>query len=307
MMIAEDDVNELYNEVLHWAKVGERELTDTRGGKVYRMDEPLTICNRVPTRRVLFNPMRNANPFFHLMEAVWMFAGKDDLWITKFNKNMAQFADANGTFHGAYGARWLEQIGPAVEMLIKDPKSRRVYVSLWDARKDLQTNSNDLPCNVGISFQTRRGKLEAHVFNRSNDIIWGMLGSNIVHFSMLQEVVAHLSGLPLGPLYQISVNAHYYDRHFGLVKDHISEDKVPYPRPYPLHPQSWRTWVSDCRRVLEGTSNCSMYHHDFFPDVVLPMIALWEGHGKAQSICAPDWRKAAQEWIERNRHGKQVA
>jgi hypothetical protein len=48
------------------------------------------------------------------------------------------------------------------------------------------------------------------VFNRSNDLIWGTLGANAVHFSILQEVMAARLGLVPGWYAQISANAHVY-------------------------------------------------------------------------------------------------
>lgn len=302
-MITGDCADRLYSEVVHWAKVSDYEMVQSRAGLVKQLDEPLTTCLYYPDRRVLFNEERNCNPFFHLMEAIWMFASNDGPWIVNFNKNMAQFMEKDNTFHGAYGKRWFAQVPQVVELLTEDPKTRRAYMTIWDNWKDLGNNgSKDLPCNVGMAFQVRRGALNGYVFNRSNDLIWGMMGSNLVHFSMLLEVVAYLSSLPLGALYQLTVNPHFYERHFGLVEDHVEPDPVPYPHIYPLQPTSYRTWVTDARSVVDGVTKPSMYHNDFYPDVVLPMIAVWERRGSTKAIAAKDWRLAAEQWIGRNRN-----
>jgi hypothetical protein len=59
-----------------------------------------------PCERVLFSPRRNANPFFHFFEALWILAGSNDVqWLSHFNKRMAEFSDNGRTFHGAYGYR----------------------------------------------------------------------------------------------------------------------------------------------------------------------------------------------------------
>jgi hypothetical protein len=47
--------------------------------KVLVSQTPVVTCYSAPTQRVLFSPMRDANPFFHLMEALWMLAGRDDV------------------------------------------------------------------------------------------------------------------------------------------------------------------------------------------------------------------------------------
>jgi hypothetical protein len=48
------------------------------------------------------------------------------------------------------------------------------------------------------------------VTNRSNDIIYGSMGSNLFHFSMLHEYVAVKAGMTLGFYTQLSTNLHLY-------------------------------------------------------------------------------------------------
>ena len=49
----------------------------------------------------------------------------------------------------------------------------------------------EIPCNTAIYFKVREGKLNMTVSNRSNDVIWGTFGANVVHMSILQEYVAY--------------------------------------------------------------------------------------------------------------------
>lgn len=42
---------------------------DSRNGRVVSMPCPVTTVYSKPTERVLFWDLRNANPFFHLMES----------------------------------------------------------------------------------------------------------------------------------------------------------------------------------------------------------------------------------------------
>jgi hypothetical protein len=47
-----------------------------------------------PTERVLFSPRRDANPVFHLMEALWMLAGESEVaWLSQFSSNIASYAE----------------------------------------------------------------------------------------------------------------------------------------------------------------------------------------------------------------------
>jgi hypothetical protein len=54
--------------------------------------------------------MRDANPFFHVMETLWMLAGRNDLpWLVRFNKRFASYSDDGGnTQPGAYGYQMAE-------------------------------------------------------------------------------------------------------------------------------------------------------------------------------------------------------
>ena len=79
----------------------------SRNGTVIRVPEPVTTVYAQPRLRVLQNKVRNANPFFHLMEAMWMLAGRNDLKFVKvFNTRMGTYTDDGVTQPAAYGHRW---------------------------------------------------------------------------------------------------------------------------------------------------------------------------------------------------------
>src|SRR5258708_2083148 len=83
--------------------------------------------------------MRDANPFFHVMETLWMLAGRNDLpWLVRFNKRFASYSDDGGaTQPGAYGYRWRnyfghDQLMDIILELKQNPDSRRVVLAMWD-------------------------------------------------------------------------------------------------------------------------------------------------------------------------------
>ena len=79
----------------------------TRNGWAIEFPTPFCVTFSHPTERVLFYPERDANPFFHLMESLWMLAGRNDVeWISKYNKKISDYSDNGKIFHGAYGHRW---------------------------------------------------------------------------------------------------------------------------------------------------------------------------------------------------------
>ncbi|KKK55035.1 hypothetical protein LCGC14_3078620, partial [marine sediment metagenome] len=72
------NVNEALPKMLqHLEEKGER--NSSRAGEVIVAPTPVTTVYRKPMERVLFSPIRDANPFFHLIEALWMLAGRRDV------------------------------------------------------------------------------------------------------------------------------------------------------------------------------------------------------------------------------------
>ena len=195
-------------------------VEDTRNGPAFVFPEPVLTCYSNPTERVLWDSRRNANPFFHLMEALWMLAGRNDVhFLELFNRNMANYSDDSETLYGAYGYRWhyffgINQLDTIIRALRYNTSDRRLVLTMWSP-KDLGWNSKDIPCNTQCYFRVNQGKLEMTVTCRSNDMIWGAYGTNYVHFSFLQEYVAAMAGLPVGRLYHFSHNFHAYTNIFS--------------------------------------------------------------------------------------------
>lgn len=174
----------------------------------------------------MFDPIRDANPFFHVIESLWMLAGRDDLkTLTNYVPSYKDFSDDGKIVRGAYGARWREwfyipggrvadQLPWAIARLKKDPNDRRVVIGMYDPAMDQKASdddSKDIPCNLTLApWIDTGGKLSMTIFCRSNDIIWGAYGANAVHFSFLMEYLAAGIGVRVGTMYQVSNNYHGY-------------------------------------------------------------------------------------------------
>jgi hypothetical protein len=108
----------------------------SRDGDVITIEEPVTITYENPRERVLFNAARDANPFFHLYEALWMLAGRDDIApLVWYVSDFGRFSDDGKRQHAAYGYRWREQFGfDQLDWIVshfkKDPTSRRVVLQM---------------------------------------------------------------------------------------------------------------------------------------------------------------------------------
>ena len=219
------NVNDAYFKgMTYLQECGEHEAS--RAGPVLVVPYPVVTVYKEPWQRVLFDPVRDANPFFHLMEALWMLAGRNDAtWLDQFVSNFSSRFSEDGTQHGAYGFRWrthfvddrlpgddivIDQLQAVIDKLRANQHDRRVVLQMWDTSTDLLADKKDIPCNLCIMLRIVYSALEITVPCRSNDIIWGAYGANAVHFSILQEYLARKIGVEVGPYYQISNNFHAY-------------------------------------------------------------------------------------------------
>lgn len=218
------DVNEALPRALAYLRdSGEPE--QTRNGPALVAPGPVATVYREPRRRVLFDADRDANPFFHLFEALWILAGRRDVrTLAWFNSRMSNYSDDEHTFHAPYGyrlrhARGFDQIETVCRMLQKNPYDRRAVLQIWDAVSDLNARSLDIPCNDIVMLRVRdtiatfhhSGRvLDITVCCRSNDAIWGAYGANAVQFSVLQEYIAAKIGAGVGNYVQMSHNLHVY-------------------------------------------------------------------------------------------------
>lgn len=231
-VIEVDNVNAAYVLGLqHLREVGYEQ--ESRAGKVLVAPRPVTTAYSRPKERVLFEQSRDANPFFHIMEALWMLSGsREATWLDRFVGDFSsRFAEDGGLMHGAYGYRWRwhfdieggglptlpDQLKTIVTLLRNDPYDRRVVLTMWDPAADLGQNKKDHPCNTHAYFRVRKAKftfpelvLDMTVCCRSNDAIFGCYGANAVHFSVLQEYLAARIGARVGTYYQMSNNFHAY-------------------------------------------------------------------------------------------------
>lgn len=323
------NVNQALYEVTHNLFVTGRE-ENSRNGKVLASNGPMMVTYNWPKERVLFSPMRDANPFFHLMEAIWMMGGKKDLAFPRmFNSKFGQFSDDGLTLHGAYGHRWRRHFGRdqvlrVIDLLAADPTTRRAVISMWDPAVDLIAPgipAADLPCNTTVYFRPIVDHdctiLDMTVCNRSNDVFWGMCGANAVHMSILHEVVAIGAGMTMGKYHQFTNNAHIYTGIFPIGKIRtIGADAKANDRyrnnglsdGKPIAKDAWQ-FMYECELFTNHPdSEFFAYKEPFIADTVVPMYRAWkarkegnmeECYEQLSRIDSPDWQIACIEWVDR--------
>ena len=253
---------ELYKELI-WKIDMEGEDEPSRNGDVVTIQRPVTAALWNPQNRVLFARKRKPNHVFHVMEAIWMLAGENNVeWLLPFNSNISKYTEDN-VMHGAYGHRWrnhwgFNQLLTIRDVLIRDPFSRQAVLSMWDAPEDLGFHRHkDRPCNTHIYFRVVNDQLDMHVLNRSNDFFWGMMGSNVVHFTMLHEVMAAMVGKDLGTYYVTTNNLHVYRNYPNLDEVHreamFAETEIrPQPIPLIMGLERGEDFIMDCQDFVGG-------------------------------------------------------
>lgn len=337
----------------------------SRYGEVQKIVEPVIVTYTEPRERVLFNRARDCNHFFHLFESLWMLAGRNDLApIVFYLPKMAEFSDDGGvTQPDAYGYRWRQyfgwdQLNNIVDELKNDPTSRRVVLQMWNAwhgknalnsyvssdAHSAACGSKGVPCNTQAYFEITKSEighpdgapqLNMTVCNRSNDMIWGMLGANVVHFSMLQEYLANAIGVQVGKYHQFTNNLHVYtktwtpevwmdeledasmhapqhieyafDREDQTVNGGVLASQVPLVKDKETFDKEVKLFVDDFSVVAYGSGKNGLdYTEPFLENVAKPMCLAWRHHKRrdynmalaAIAGCrAEDWREAGRNWL----------
>jgi len=298
-------------------------LRKSRAGAVMTVDGPVTTTYERPWEMVVFQAQRDANPFFHLMEALWMLAGRDDLaFVRRFNRGIARFAEDEGYFHGAYGRRWrhhfgADQLPSIVRALREQPNCRRQILQMWDPLIDLNASKRDIPCNITVHFQVSfRKRLDMTVFCRSNDVVWGCYGSDCVTFGVLQQFVAAAVGVPPGRYFQVSDNFHAYTDTADFALADQAGEMCPYewgsvvPTRLVDHGMDADDFIADVENFCSGGTTKSW----FLQRVAEPMARAYDrfrgmrNHPERYDLaleelsygaCHSDWIVAAKEWFER--------
>jgi thymidylate synthase len=303
-------------------------VQESRNGTTYEALEPVTTVYRNPCERVCLIAQRDANPFFHLIESLWMLDGRKDLNpLTHFVESMKDFSDDGKSLWGAYGWRWKsyfgrDQLPLIIDMLKKDPNDRRAVLQMWDAKEDLNRDGKDVPCNTNIYFKIRDGRLNMAVCNRSNDMLWGAYGANVVHMSILQEYMASAIGVEMGVYRQVSDSFHVYlNPVWEKVKDLTIDPhsfrhlKNPYDTlegytPTPLF-DDVSMFNSELDRFFSMhptniEAHKEGWHSPIFTDIAIPMLQVHRAYQMKdfkssyemlESIKAFDWRAACLNWL----------
>lgn len=164
-------------------------------------------------------------------ELLWFLQGSTNIAYLKENgvSIWDEWADENGNLGPVYGYQWrnwpkpdgshIDQITQVVDMIKKNPDSRRLIVSAWNVA---DVDKMKLPpCHAFFQFYVADGKLSCQLYQRSADIFLGV-PFNIASYALLTMMVAQVCGLKLGDFVHTLGDAHIYSNHMEQVREQLS-------------------------------------------------------------------------------------
>src|SRR5499425_3637044 len=170
------------------------------------------------------------------------------LWFLKGDTNIKylkdhgvsiwdEWADANGDLGPVYGAQWrswpapdgrsIDQISTVIEMIKRNPDSRRLIVSAWNPA-DVERMALP-PCHCLFQFYVADGRLSCQLYQRSADVFLGV-PFNIASYALLTLMVAQVSGHAPGEFVHTFGDAHLYLNHLEQARLQLARTPKALPR-----------------------------------------------------------------------------
>ena len=225
--------HELMKHVLeHGAKKTDRTGTGTMSVFGYQMrfdlqeGFPLLTTKKVHTKSIIH-------------ELLWFLKGDTNIKYLKDNgvSIWDEWADNNGNLGPVYGYQWrnwptpdgkhIDQITQVIDMIQKNPDSRRLIVSAWNVA---DINQMKLPpCHAFFQFYVADGKLSCQLYQRSADIFLGV-PFNIASYALLTYMVAQVCDLKVGDFVHTLGDAHLYANHIEQAQLQLTRDFRPLPK-----------------------------------------------------------------------------
>ena len=172
-------------------------------------------------------------------ELLWFLAGDTNIRYLKDNgvRIWDEWADENGDLGPVYGYQWrswpapdgrhIDQISGLLDMIRRNPDSRRLIVSAWNPA--LVDDMALPPCHCLFQFYVADGKLSCQLYQRSADVFLGV-PFNIASYALLTLMVAKVTGLQPGEFVHTFGDAHLYSNHFEQARLQLQRE----PRALPV-------------------------------------------------------------------------
>ena len=174
-----------------------------------------------------------------IYELLWLLSGDTNIKFLHDNKVTIwdEWADAKGDLGPVYGQQWrswpaqdgraIDQISNLVEMIRRNPDSRRLIVTAWNPA-DVD-KMRLLPCHALFQFYVAEDRLSCQLYQRSADIFLGV-PFNIASYALLTHMVAAQCDLDAGDFVWVGGDCHLYLNHLEQVEAQLAREPFELPR-----------------------------------------------------------------------------
>ena len=216
----------------HGAEKGDRTGTGTRSvfGWQMRFDLndgfPLLTTKKLHLKSVVY-------------ELLWFLSGDTNVrYLREHGVTIwDEWADADGELGPVYGAQWrrwtasdgreIDQIARAIDLIKRDPNSRRILVNAWNVG-ELERMALT-PCHALFQFYVAGGKLSCQLYQRSADVFLGV-PFNIASYALLTQMLAQQCDLEPGDFVWTGGDCHLYSNHLEQADLQLARAPMPLPR-----------------------------------------------------------------------------
>ncbi|MGH8185732.1 MAG: thymidylate synthase, partial [Steroidobacteraceae bacterium] len=148
-----------------------------------------------------------------------------------------EWADEHGELGPIYGRQWrawpgpdgrpIDQISRAIDLLRRNPDSRRIIVNAWNVGELEQMALT--PCHALFQFWVAEGRLSCQLYQRSADVFLGV-PFNIASYALLTHMFAQQCDLSVGELVWTGGDCHLYVNHLDQADEQLARSPLPLPR-----------------------------------------------------------------------------
>jgi thymidylate synthase len=172
-------------------------------------------------------------------ELLWFLKGDTNIKYLRDNDVTIwdEWADENGDLGPVYGAQWrtwrtadgrrIDQIQRALDLIRREPDSRRIIVSAWNVG-ELEEMAL-APCHALFQFHVAQGRLSCQLYQRSADVFLGV-PFNIASYALLIHMIAQQTDLKPGELVWTGGDCHLYKNHMIQADLQLTREPLPLPR-----------------------------------------------------------------------------
>jgi thymidylate synthase len=181
----------------------------------------------VTTKKVLFDAV--------VRELLWFLRGSTNIHddLTQHTPIWDAWADDKGELGPIYGYQWrnwggtgIDQIANAIDLIKRDPTSRRIIVSAWNVA-DLDRMALP-PCHTMFQFYVHGNRLDCQLYQRSADLALGV-PFNIASYALLTLLIAKECDLSPGHFIHTLGDAHIYSNHLDGIREQLTREPFPLP------------------------------------------------------------------------------